>query len=96
MRRGAEILVRTCANVEAGEEVVIVTDPAGRLARAVPTPTEAGAALGSAPWIDQIAGGRDQAVSRQLRPPNVVLPVTLARATAPARGERTGRNARSP
>ena len=49
MRRGAEILVRTCADVHVAEDVVIVTDPERMtIARAV---AEAALEAGATPSI---------------------------------------------
>ena len=99
MKRGAEILVRTCANVEAGEEVVIVTDPERMtIARAVTDAVlEAGA-------VASIVVPPERAIDNEEPGPAVAaapgeaavpsLPVARAREYARAVREAIGHGAR--
>ncbi len=91
MKRGAEIFVRTCASVEAGEEVVIVTDPERMtIARAVTDAVlEAGAVASIVVPPERAIDNEEpgQAVAAALSAADVAfLPVTLALAhTRPVR-----------
>jgi len=99
MRAGARILVRTCANVVAGEQVVVVTDPERMtIARAVADEAlTAGAiasiVIGPARTIDNEEPG--PAVAAALSGADAVfLPVTLAMAHTRAVREAIGAGAR--
>ena len=99
MRRGAEILVRTCANVRPAEDVVIVTDPERlSIARAVADAAlEAGAVASILVPPERAIDNEEPgpAVAAALSAADVAfLPVTLALAHTRAVREAIGHGAR--